>query len=84
MDDERAAIVTFDLAEVAENKEEMLRLFSTLDDDLNMPTDFKVESAKALLRRILAHEEIHLLAGEALFLKEKAPKSVLKIIYYDS
>lgn len=83
MDEDQAAIVAFDIAEVAKNQGEMLRLFNEMDDGLNMPDDFKMEAAKALLKRVLANEEIHLLAMEAEFLKANAPGTIVSVSYYD-
>lgn len=83
MDDNRVAIVTFDVDKVAGNKELMLSLFFEMDGGLDMGSEFKESAAQALFDRILANEEIHLLGIEAYFLKGKAPRIVLDINYYE-
>ena len=81
--DNRAAIVTFDIEKVTNNKEKLLQLFFEVDDGLDIPEEHRRESSKALLNRILAKEEIHLLAIEADFIKSKLPDVVLEINYYE-
>ncbi|WP_444885627.1 hypothetical protein [Microbulbifer sp. PSTR4-B] len=83
MEDERSVIVTFDAEKVEAEKESMLRIFTEMDDGIELPIEHKKIAAQALYERILSKKEIHLLAMEADYIKLKAPSSLLDISYYE-
>ena len=78
-----SAIVTFSIDEVTKDKTKAIELFTEMDDNLGMSIEFKDAAANALFERIVANKEIHLLAIEAEFIKNKAPKLILSINYYE-
>ena len=80
--DNRSAIISFNIDEVDVSSRLMLKIFTEMDDGIGMPQHFKEEAAKALLDRIVAGKEIHLLAIEADYIKSQAPEVVLDIEYY--
>ena len=80
-DDNRSAIVVFNIDEVASDEAGAIDVFTKMDDGLEMSLVFRKASAKALFDRIVGKNEIHLLAMEAEFLSNQAPQFILGINY---
>jgi hypothetical protein len=83
MEDDRSAIITFNIEKVEASQELMLTIFTEMDDGIGMPVEYKEGAAHALLKRILSRKEIHLQAIEADYIKLKAPDAVMNIAYYN-
>ena len=82
-EDDRSAIITFNIEKVEASQELMLTIFTEMDDGIGMPIEHKEGAAHALLKRILSRKEIYLQGIEADYIKLKAPEAVMNIAYYN-
>ncbi|GLS28104.1 hypothetical protein [Marinibactrum halimedae] len=82
-EDNRCAIVVFNIDEVASDEAKAIDIFTRIDDGLDMSLEFRKTAAKSLFDRIVINNEVHLLAVEADFVRNQAPEFILGINYYE-
>ncbi|NRA89329.1 MAG: hypothetical protein HRU28_18515 [Rhizobiales bacterium] len=82
MSDNQAAIITFKVKKVALAKARVLQVFTEMDDGLDMSLEHKTISALALFERVVANEEIHLLAIEVDYILAELPNIVASVKSY--